>query len=171
MLLCLSLSLFMWHVCLIWYHFHRLYFVIISLSMAGMQSCAVKLMCSRDHQYEKHHVRSWEWYCSEDLCCVFLDTPKRNVKKQDQPVSNSWYAEVGLWEMSTSSPNDSSVSEQGNVMWCNGQGRSYGDSLGFHLQLLFISMSYFSAKILTYCDVKVAWYFLAVKCIFWLYLI
>jgi len=47
---------------------------------------------------------------------MFLDTPKRNVKKQDQPVSNSWYAEVGLWEMSTSSPNDSSVSEQGNVM-------------------------------------------------------
>jgi hypothetical protein len=47
---------------------------------------------------------------------VFLDTPKRNVKKQDQPVSNSWYAEVGLWEMSTSSPNDSSVSEQGIVM-------------------------------------------------------
>jgi hypothetical protein len=50
--------------------------------------------------------------------CVlyFLDTPKRNVRKQDRPISNSWYAEVGLWETSTSSPNDSSVSEQGNVM-------------------------------------------------------
>jgi len=47
---------------------------------------------------------------------MFLDTPKRNVKKQEQPISNSWYAEVGLWEMSTSSPNDSSVSEQGNIM-------------------------------------------------------
>ena len=51
-----------------------------------------------------------------NTCHMFLDTPKRNVKKQDQPISNSWYAEVGLWEMSTSSPNDSSVSEQGNVM-------------------------------------------------------
>jgi hypothetical protein len=43
----------------------------------------------------------------------FLDTPKNNVRKQDRPISNSWYAEVGLWDMSTSSPNDSSLSEQG----------------------------------------------------------
>jgi len=40
--------------------------------------------------------------------------------------------------MSTSSPNDSSVSEQGNVI---GQGRSYGDSFGFNFQLLFIGTS------------------------------
>jgi hypothetical protein len=60
------------------------------------------------------------------MCCVHLngiflkfyilyyqDAQKRNIRKQDRPISNSWYAEVGLWDMSTSSPNDSSLSEQG----------------------------------------------------------
>ncbi|KAJ9590440.1 hypothetical protein L9F63_016527, partial [Diploptera punctata] len=49
---------------------------------------------------------------SADTQNSIKDMPKKNTSKLDRPISNAWYAEVGLWDMSTSSPNDSSLSEQ-----------------------------------------------------------
>ena len=52
------------------------------------------------------------------LFFYFTDIPKKNSTKQERPVLSSWYAEIGLWDMSTSSPNDSSLSEQGEINFC-----------------------------------------------------